>query len=98
MSAGCQGWVFARGGILNPKTAKTNRQFTTIKPNHICSIKNRTAFAVFDFQNLRLPQTTKYSRTDDEVEFYKEMEHITTYNIGSQTTQRGSSNSFTTNT
>ncbi|CAL2229897.1 unnamed protein product [Prunus armeniaca] len=41
-----------RGGILNRKT-------------------NRTAFAVavavFDFQNLRLPQTAKYSRTDDEI-------------------------------
>ncbi|CAL2277693.1 unnamed protein product [Prunus armeniaca] len=45
-----------------------------------------------------LPQTAKYSRTDDEVEFYKEMEHVTTYNIDSQTTQRGSSNPLTTNT
>ncbi|CAL2235168.1 unnamed protein product [Prunus armeniaca] len=27
--------------------------------------------------------------TDDEVEFYKEMEHMTTYSIGTQTTQRG---------
>ncbi|CAL2254732.1 unnamed protein product [Prunus armeniaca] len=63
---------------------------------------NRTAFAVavavFDFQNLRLPQTAKYSRTDDEVKFYKEMEHMTTYNIGAQTTQRGSSDPLTTNT
>ncbi|CAL9007426.1 unnamed protein product, partial [Prunus brigantina] len=56
------------------------------------------AIAVFDFQNLRLPQTAKYSRTDDEVEFYKEIEHMTTYNIGAQTTQRGSSNPLTTNT
>ncbi|KAI5321670.1 hypothetical protein L3X38_030741 [Prunus dulcis] len=36
--------------------------------------------------------------TDDEVEFYKEMEDMTTYSIGAQTTQRGSSNPLTTNT
>ncbi|CAL2234058.1 unnamed protein product [Prunus armeniaca] len=36
--------------------------------------------------------------TDDEVEFYKEMEHMTTYSIGAQTTKRGSSNPLTTNT
>ncbi|CAL8176303.1 unnamed protein product [Prunus armeniaca] len=40
----------------------------------------------------------KYSRTDDDVKFYKEMEHMTTYNIGAQKTQRGSSNPLTTNT
>ncbi|CAL9001307.1 unnamed protein product, partial [Prunus brigantina] len=34
--------------------------------------------------------------TDDEVEFYKEMEHITTYSIGAHTSQPGPSNPLTT--
>ena len=79
-----------RGGILNRTTEKPQKPTDNLpqwnrnrgKQNCICGIKNRTAFAVavavFDFQNLQLQQTAKYSRTDDEVEFYKEMEHMTT--------------------
>ncbi|CAL2276314.1 unnamed protein product [Prunus armeniaca] len=75
------------GWHFKPKNCKNQ---PTIYRNETAIAVNRTAFALL--------QIAKYSRTDDEVEFYKEMEHMTTYNIDAQTTQRGSSNPLATNT